>query len=182
MNIAKLIVAPHTLRVQSVVVSPKGITVRATSTKTRAACPTCQHLARRIHSHYVRRAADLPWLGIAVRLELQVRRFFCDQGSCPQQIFCERVPTLVGPHARRTVRLNTALQQVSFALGGEAGARLVTDLAMAVSADTLLRRIRQAPLPPPYTPRVLGVDDWAKRKGQSYSTSCRDTCQIGHGF
>jgi transposase len=170
MNIANLLVASHPFRVQAVVVSPKGITVRALSMKTRAVCPPCQHLAGRIHSHYVRRVADLPWWGMAVRLELPVRRFLCAQVSCRQRIFCERMPTLVAPPARRTVRLNTALQRVSFALGGEAGARLMTDLARAVSADTLLRRIRQALQPPPYTPRVLGVDDGAKRKGHSYGT------------
>jgi transposase len=143
------VVAPHTLRVQSVEASPKGTTVRTMSLlKTHAVCPICQHLARRIPSHYGRRAENLPWLGIAVRLELQVRRFFCDELSCPQRIFYERTPTLVVPHALRTVRLHTALQRVSFALGGEAGARLATELAMAVSGDTLLRCIRQVPPPP----------------------------------
>jgi transposase len=170
MNITKLLIAPDVLRIQAVIVSPQGIIVQAIFTTTRALCPTCQHQTRRIHSHYVRRAADLPWLGTAVRLEVRVRRFFCDQPSCPQRIFCEHVPTVIAPHARRTVRLNTALQRLSFALGGEPGARLATDLEMRVSADTLLRRIRQTSSPPSSTPRVLGVDDWAKRKGHSYGT------------
>jgi transposase len=68
------------------------------------------------------------------------------------------------------VRLNTALQHISLALGGEGGARLVCRLAMPTSPATLLRRIRQLPARPSATPRVLGIDDWANRKGRSYGT------------
>jgi transposase len=68
------------------------------------------------------------------------------------------------------VRLNAALRLLAFALGGEAGARTACGLGLAVSGDTLLRRIRRTPAISSATPRVLGVDDWAKRKGKSYGT------------
>src|SRR5215510_11294482 len=124
MNIATLLIPPRELRVDSILVTTTRITVIATTTKAQATCPKCKAPSRRVHSRYLRTVADLPWQGVAVHLELSVRRFFCRKASCPQRIFCERVPALVAPHARRTIRLNTALQRVSFALGGEAGARL----------------------------------------------------------
>jgi transposase len=169
MNIAHFLTVSSSVRMTSIERTPESITVNAVSTTEKATCPQCRIPARRIHSHYRRRAGDWPWQGVAVRLTLSVRRFFCAVPECPQRIFCERLP-VVAPHARRTVRLNQALQRISLALGGEGGARLAWALALPTSPDTLLRRIRQLPACPSATPRVLGIDDWANRKGRSYGT------------
>jgi transposase len=109
-------------------------------------------------------------LGVAVRVEVHARRLYCRHVECPQRIFCERIPTFVAPYARRTLRLNEALRQIGLAVGGEAGSRLAIALGMSVSPDTIIQRIRQIQLPTPPAPKVIGVDDWAKHKGQSYGT------------
>lgn len=41
---------------------------------------------------------------------------------------------------------------------------------MPVSPDTLIRLVRAAPEPEVTTPQILGVDDWASRKGVTYGT------------
>lgn len=133
-------------------------------------CPGCQTPATRVHSRYVRQLSDLPWHGVAARIELHTRRFFCDRGGCPKRIFCEPLASVVARYARHTTRLDKVLELMGFTLGGEPGARALARLAMKVSADTLLRRVRRAVLPQCATPRVLGVDDWAYRRGQSYGT------------
>jgi transposase len=135
-----------------------------------ATCPYCQQASGRIHSYYIRSPRDLPLSEYTVQLRLHVRRFRCLNRACTHQTFAERLPTLVPVAARRTVRLTTTLQQLGFALGGEAGARQTQQLRMSVSADTVLRIVRRA-APPAYpTPRVVGVDDFAFRKGHVYGT------------
>lgn len=133
-------------------------------------CPCCQTISERVHSSYERHPADVSLAGCSVRLDIAVRRFFCDNDECERSIFAERIPSLIAPYARRTNRLAHQQQKVAFALGGEAGAVLLTIMGMAVSPDTLLRLIRKAPETEVTTPRVLGVDDWSKRKGHSYGT------------
>jgi transposase len=149
---------------------PERVELAVRATQPEACCPTCLTPSNALHSYYRRHPADLPSLGQAVCLNLSVRRFYCRNPACPRQTFAEPLPELLSPRARRTQRLATAQAQVGIALGGEAGARLLHRLAMPSSADTLLRLVRGLPLPTAEAPRVVGVDEWALKKGQRYGT------------
>src|SRR5690606_31059026 len=114
---------------------------------------------------------DLPWHGTAVRLRVETRRFFCPVSHCGRRIFAERLSGTADRYARRTHRLDLLLYRVALLLGGEAGSRLSRDLSVGASPDTMLRRIRAATLPNAASRvRVLGVDEWAQRKGRDYGT------------
>ena len=88
-----------------------------------APCPQCQHLSRRVHSRSTRALADVPLAGIQIMIVLRSRRFFCDQSACTQQIFTERLPSVVPPRGRRTDRLTATHQRLALALGGNGGDR-----------------------------------------------------------
>jgi transposase len=114
--------------------------------------------------------ADLPWAQIPVQWSLHLRRFFCDQPLCPRSTFAEPLPELVARSARRSLRLAAEQRQLGCDLGGEAAARTAQRQGMPISPDTLLCLVRRTSAPPAPTPRVVGVDDWAKRKGQTYGS------------
>jgi len=142
---------------------PDLVHIAAHGTRPGGRCPDCGRASRAVHSHYRRQAADLPSLGRATHVGLRLRRFYCRNTACPRRTFAERLPELVAPHARRTCRLAEAQARVGVALGGEAGARLLSRLAMPASAATMLRLVRRLPLPETEPPRTVAVDDWAEQ-------------------
>jgi transposase len=149
---------------------PRHLTLTATSTAALATCPSCGQSTQRVHSRYTRTLVDLPWANLAVRFRLRVRKFVCTTPECPRRIFTERLPSVMTPWARRTVRLGEHQRQLGLVAGAAAGARLAGALDQGVGRTTLLRLVRRAPLPQPPTPRVLGIDEFALRKGQSYGS------------
>jgi hypothetical protein len=161
------------LRLEDIVIDAGAISLVLLSTSLPLTCPVCSQKTAQLHSHYKRTVADLPWGGRSVRL-LRVRKFRCPHRECPRRIFTERLPTLVEPYARKTVRLHEVLELVGFALGGEAGARLVRRLGMTASPTTLLRYIRAAVVAN-YPPEVIGIDDFSMRRGGRFGTINRWT-------
>lgn len=146
------------------------ILITACATTSSACCPDCQHRSSQVHSSSTRSPKALPSSGRAVRLLLRVRRFRCPNPICQRKTFAEPFPHLVAPHAQRTGAVRDLLRVIGEAMGGEAGARLSQKLAMKCSPATVLRLIRQGPLPTSAHVRVVGVDEWAWRKGQRYGT------------
>jgi len=123
-----------------------------------------------VHSRYQRFLSDPAIGGQETVIRLLVRRFFCNNTDCPKRTFAEQVPGVTVPHARRSLLLRTMLEKIALALGGRPGQRLTRQLAAEVSRSTLLRLIRALPLPEAGNPSVIGIDDFAIRKGQTYST------------
>jgi transposase len=158
------------LHFESYAIEGETLLFTLTTTRTEAICPYCGTRSQRVNDRYRRKPADLPCFGYEVRLDLIIRRFFCENQDCRRATFAERLPTVIAPYARRTNRLAELQRNVAYEVGGELGERLFMLLKMNISADTVLRLIRGIEDNTVHTPRVLSVDDWALSKGQTYGT------------
>ncbi len=147
-----------------------SIVLEASGMIRRGRCPACGVTSARVHDRYQRHPLDLPWRACSVQVALTVRRFCCDNRNCQRRAFAETFGPPLLPRARRTTDAGALLLDLAEAAGGEAGARLARATGLPVSPDTLLRLLRRSVLGSAPTPRVLGVDDLALRRGQVYAT------------
>jgi hypothetical protein len=155
---------------ESVEVTDTVVQVEARTTSGLAACPGCGCWSGRIHGSYLRFPRDLPTAGKFVVVSLRVRRFVCEEESCERKTFAEQVPGFTRRFGRRTERLRSMLVSVGLVLAGRAGARMTDAFNVSVSRNTLLRLIASIPDPATATPRVVGVDEYAQRRGRIYGT------------
>jgi transposase len=163
---------PHLsgLLLEEVAVEAEQIVVQARVRATSARCRRCGRESGQVHGWYERRLRDGAVAGVAVLIRIRVRRFRCSNNDCSAKTFAEQVEGLTSPHSRFTPTLRQWLTKIAVALAGRPGERLAESLGVLVGRDTLLRLIKALPDPPAGAVTVLGVDDFAFRKGRHYGT------------
>ena len=170
MSTTPLFPLPDGLEITSISQTPEEVLVRVTSQRQSSACPLCGVASWAVHSYYRRKPQDLPCAGRPIRLLLTVKKFFCRVPGCPRKIFVERLPDLIAVSSRLTLRLRSAVQEISLASCGKGGERLASKLGMPLSDATLLWSLSLLPLPEVGQVEVLGIDDWSYRRGKRYGT------------
>lgn len=146
------------------------VQLRARARAGDAACPRCGVSSGKVHSTYCRRLSDDAIGGRRVRIRLRIRRFFCGNPDCPARTFAEQVSGLTSRRSRRTPPLARTLTSIALALAGRAGARLAGALDLMAGRSSMLRLVMALPDPEAKTVTVLGIDDFAFRRGRDYGT------------
>lgn len=164
-----LLNADH-LVVNQVAFEEEELQLAVESTNQQAVCPACAKQSQAIHSTYLRYPKDLPWANQPVVLQLKVKRFFCHNPACPKKTFAERFPDLVAWYAHRTKRVVERQQRLAANMSARTAEMMLGEERMSLSDTMINQLVRTLPDPEAPSVRILGVDDWAKRKGQRYGT------------
>ena len=105
-------------------------------------------------------------------VKLRLQRWRCRNGACKRKTFVEQLPEIAAPRARRATRAAELVHLFGHGVGGRPGERLMKRIGMPTSDDTIPRGLkRRAKARRAATNiRIVGVDDWAWRKGSTYGT------------
>ena len=115
-----LLLLPPYLQLEAWQIDPPTTQVILTIASTQALsdCPVCHEAARRVHSHYERTLADLPWSEYSVSWQLQVRKFFCTNPNCFRRIFTPAAAWGGGPLGTEDHKAGQTAECDRFGTGG----------------------------------------------------------------
>jgi transposase len=147
-----------------------SITIPAHSKLKYVNCPCCNNKSKRVHSSYVRVLRDLSISTCCVSVYLTVRKFFCKNPECERKIFTEQPGSEIMPYSRMTNRTRETLQNILLEVSAIKGSYLANLISLPISPSTALRIVGSLPIPEIEKVTVLGIDDWAYRKGLTYGT------------
>lgn len=155
--------------------------VLVTATAERAPCPPCGTRRAHSHNHSVREWPERPVGAATLTLVVQVHRFGCEEPTCAQTMFCDRV-AWAPPYPRRPAAGTPRILSWAWEMRAAATQRVAEVPGIHVSRPTVHRmRLRAAdahgrpeahkagalpegePQEPPLT--IGGIDDWAWTKG-----------------
>lgn len=168
MDVLPALALPNRLEVIGMEMMETILTITAVSTQSNPCCPLCGTPASQVHSRYTRRLTDLPCGEQQVRLQVEVRKCFCEMSTCAQKIFVECLTPFVEPWGRVTQRLFQIVQVVGLATGGRLGVRVTDRLGIETSRHTILRRIMALPIEPVGEVTQIGIDDFSFRRRRKF--------------
>lgn len=149
----------------------KQIKITMKSRKHRHNCPDCGEEAQGYHATYMRTVQDLPIFQKNVRLNIKAYDYHCENKDCDTVSFAEDYEGFIGRSDRMTERLEKFIQTLALETNCEGAAAICSELGIRTSGDTIIRILRKlADMPVAKCGDVIGVDDFAYRKGMTYCT------------
>jgi len=166
---------PECLKIKRVDETDEDIVITLKSQKRSHKCPDCGQESPIYHGTYQRAVQDLPILQKSVKLKIIAYEYDCVSSDCETATFVEDYDDFVGRHGRMTYRCEDFVRALAFETNCEGAAMICRMIGIKVSGDTIigmLRKLADSTIKP--MGDVIGVDDFAYRKGKRYCTAIYD--------
>ncbi len=162
----------ESLEISNVIQEKDKILIRMKSVTACCTCPKCGQTTKNYHGTYMRKVQDLPILGKNVQLETTAHEYNCMNKECNTTSISETFDGFLNAYSRMTERCAVFVCILALETSCEGCARICKTLGIKTSGDTVIRLLlkRYELLPNPETGDVIGVDDFAYKKGNTYGT------------
>lgn len=150
-----------------------GLHIYIKSKEHGCSCPVCGQMSTSLHSTYKRKIQDTPIHCKQTYLHANVYKYDCINPECPCKVFMETLPFAKASQVR-TDALNTLILATSMFLSNEGASKVLALLGVRISNDTIQRLYDRIEFIDNPDVEEIGVDDVARRKGQTYATAIYD--------
>ena len=162
---------PEYFRIDQQYLVNEKIEITAKSITRQAVCPSCGKLSGSYHSTYKRKVEDLPLLGTNVFITVTAYRYYCENANCPQKVFAEELEGFAGWFRRKTERLENLIASIALNTNCEGCSRICKAMGIEISGDYAINLLKKRfSGRAPKCGEIIGVDDWAYKKGHTYGT------------
>jgi len=162
---------PEILQIIKIKEEKGQITIRMKSKTHSEHCPKCGKESERYHAVYTRTVQDLPIYQKNVILKIKAYKYDCENEKCEVKSYSEKYDEFIGKCGRMTDRLENFIRTLALETNCEGAAAICKELGIRTSGDTIIRILRKmVDVPAVECGEVIGVDDFAYRKGKTYCT------------
>ena len=162
---------PEYFRIDQKYIINEKIEITAKSITHQAVCPACGKLSGSYHSTYKRKVEDLPLLGNNVLISVTAYRYYCENVNCPQKVFAEELEGFAGWFRRKTERLENLITSIALNTNCEGCSRICKAMGIDISGDYVINMLKKRfGGQTSECGEIIGVDDWAYKKGHTYGT------------
>lgn len=160
---------PKELEITAIEETENSVSIRLKSRSEHCVCPRCGKELSRRRATYNRKAQDLPMIGKAVLLTVNVYEYQCEECNRPA---AESFDGFLKPGSRLTERCEDFIARLALESSCEGASRVLKELGVAYSGDSIIRLLlkRLKSRPATEVGSIIGVDDFAYKKRRSYGT------------
>ncbi len=163
---------PEEMTISQVTNDNDSVFIEASVKSKDCKCPKCGLVSSHKHGTYIRKVQDLPILGKTTWLNVHAYEYQCDNPDCDVSTFVEDLDGFIRYYGRCTNRLEKFLCILALETSCESCAKISKELGIKTSGDTVIRMLirRYESQPEAKCGSIVGVDDFALKKGQNYGT------------
>lgn len=160
------------LQIKSVDSTNERINIKMKSQTHSCVCRKCGQTTAHYHGTYTRKVQDLPILGKNVSLEITSYEYRCENPLCDATSLVEDFDGFLSYYSRMTERCEDFICMLALETSCEGAIRICKSMGIKTSGDSIIRLLIKKYEQQPISKcgNVIGVDDFAYKKRQSYCT------------